>query len=129
MDRIIPMVCEILSAIILVGLIGAWLALIVRKQRALGPMAPLHDREWFKDVFRQGLEILKRSRWILVILFIGTILLAGESFLTNLFFLKKHPELPEQLPPEFFTPKIVQLYDSLFKVRPSTAFSTPRLHR
>ena len=97
MDRIIFIACEILSFVILVGLIVAWLALIAYKRYALGPTAPLHDREWFKDIFRQGLQILNRSRWILIVLLAAAALQFGDSLLQWYIYLKKHPELTERL--------------------------------
>jgi hypothetical protein len=101
MDRIIFLACEISSVLILVGLIGAWLVLITRKKRALGPIAPLHDREWFKDIFRQGLEILKQSRWIPAVLFAGVVVSACESQLFSLIYFQKHPEDVEKIPQYF----------------------------
>lgn len=100
MDGITTSVSQILSSIIIAGLLAAWLALIVRRYRAIGPMAPLQDREWFKDIFRQGLEIIKRSRWILIVPLAAAVVQFCQSAVQAFFYLKEHSRPFGKISPE-----------------------------
>lgn len=97
MDNIWSTALDLLSVVLIAGILAAWLALIVRRYRVVGQMIPLQDRAWFIGVFREGLGLMKRSRWILLILFLAVCMSAGESWLVNLIGLKKHPDLLEQV--------------------------------
>ncbi len=68
---------DVVSAIVLVVLLIVLLALlgpIIYRSRKTGQPAPVHSRDWFVDTFRQGLEIIRRCPWILIIPLIAKII-------------------------------------------------------
>ena len=71
-------VAHVVSVVLVGGASLAWLALIICKRLNLGRMAPQQSPAWFVDIFKGGLTIIRRSRWLLVIP------LAAAGFLPDL---------------------------------------------
>lgn len=67
-------------SVLLLAILLILLGLIMWRSRKIGQLAPLHERDWFKDVFREGLEIIRRCPWILIIPLIAKILQFVETF-------------------------------------------------
>lgn len=98
-------IAKTMSAVLIVGAAVAWLAFIIRRRVATGPMTPLQSRDWFLDVFKGGLTIMRRCRWLLII----PLAAAGVQFCESLFwtslYLNRNPAMakrfsqrePEQL--------------------------------
>ena len=91
-------IAEVISAILIGGLLIGWLALVRRRYRELGPMEPLRDRQWFIEVFKEGWKALRHCRWIMRFLLLAAIISFAESQIRTHIYLKKHPELLQRIP-------------------------------
>ena len=60
-------VAHIVVLLVLAGLLALWIVLAVRRGRAMGLSASLRGREWFVTIFSQGLALIRRCPWILLI--------------------------------------------------------------
>jgi hypothetical protein len=105
---------EILSVVLIAGLAAAWLALIVRRYRRLGPMAPLHGPRWFADLFKEGLTIIRRSRWLILVPLAAVVIQSCESLLWGLILSIKEPEALERHP-TFETKTLLELLSGLWR--------------
>lgn len=61
------LVVTVVASLVPAGLLALWIALVVRRARALGRSAPFRERTWFVGVFGQGLILIRRCRWLLII--------------------------------------------------------------
>jgi hypothetical protein len=102
--EVITYASRILSVIFLAGITLTWLTLIVRRSRTLGHVSKLQNAEWFINIFKGGVEIIRRSRWILLLPLAGLVIQFCESLGWLYIRLKNNPEFVERFSQSFPKP-------------------------